>query len=118
MSKSKTLRVENQADINGWETWRSKYGTDYRIHSKYPQTAGVTINFWINVERLDLIEELCDLIGTSFKGFVEEAIYEKMDREVREPNLERFKRQVHQRFLTKWDTTIQNRPSLQDYLAP
>lgn len=123
MSKSKKLKSKEitstilhgpyQREIEA----NTQYGTKYTFHPEFPYQARLHETIHINLNRLNLIEEYCDITGSFLHSFIEDAIYEKMDREVREPNLEKIGRHIRQRFLRKWDTSIQNRASLQDHLA-
>lgn len=121
MNKRKTLRVAKSSDIEPEEDPRIGYtkgGTKYYRHSPEFPSVKVYTDFHINIDRLNLLERFCDVAGyIDLRIFVRDAIYEKADREMRNPDLERITRRIRQDYLEKWDVSIQNRPDLQSHLS-
>ena len=87
--------------------WTTPHGTKYYfIDEKNDEfgTVRVQVDFLVNLKRLLLFEEFCDVTGKFFPIVVTDAIREKMDNEIRNSNAEKIGNYVKEEYLKKWDS--------------
>jgi hypothetical protein len=83
------------------EFFTTPHGTKYEIiHEDFVR---VHVDFTVNLKRLLLFEEFCNVTGELFDFVVKDAIWEKMDSNIRDANIEQIGRYIKEQYLEKWD---------------
>jgi len=85
--------------------WTTPHGTKYDFINEQAGYVRAHVDFTVNLKRLLLFEEFCDVTGRFFPIVVKDAIWEKMDKEIRNGNVEEIGKYIKEEYLQKWDSS-------------
>lgn len=84
--------------------WTTPHGTKYDFINEQDGMVRARIDFTVNLKRLLLFEEFCDMTGKFFPIVAKDAIWQKMENEIRNAKTEEIGNYIKEEYLKRWDS--------------